>query len=543
MWYFTAAYHLYRTETKTLKICCVHKTSTALDEAQRTKRLESAPRGFTNPLDKPPNSHNGFRSNLRRSDQLFEMPPPANGLYGIEPVGLYIAEMPPGVIVCFLFIGVAEQVLLATAVVVLEDDFGNQYPARALLDSGSESNLLTERMSQRLKTTRERVEICVIGIGQAATKVKQRIHATVRSRVSEFLRAISFLVLPKVTVNLPTTTVQTKGWRFPDGIQLADPSFSVSSEVDIVLGIESFFDFFHTGEKIDLGDQLPSLNHSVFGWVVCEGLPTPRQAIQVISNTSITEDPLEAMVARFWFCEKVESTNFLSTEEARCESLFSKTVKRESDGRYTVSLPRNEDIIDRLGELQEIAMRRFLATERRLSRDENLRKQYEQFMEEYVHLGHMQKIVELKDESCQKSVVKRCLLPHHPVVKEASTTTKVRVVFDASCKTSSGVSLNDGLLNGPVIQDDLCSIILRCRTKQVMVVADIEKMFWQINIAEDDRPLRSILWRSSPKAELSIYELRTVTYGTKPAPFLATRTLQHLATDEKEFFHLQQGLF
>ncbi|XP_055604940.1 uncharacterized protein LOC129753170 [Uranotaenia lowii] len=432
----------------------------------------------------------------------------------------------------------SSQVLLATAVVILEDDYGNQYPARALLDSGSESNLLTERMSQRLKTTRERVEICVIGIGQAATKVKQRIHATVRSRVSEFSRAMSFLVLPKVTVNLPTTTVQTKGWRFPDGIQLADPSFSVSSEVDIVLGIESFFDFFHTGEKIDLGDQLPSLNHSVFGWVVCGGLPIPRQAIQVISNASITEDPLEAMMARFWSCEEVESTNILSPEEARCESLFSKTVKRESDGRYTVALPRNDSIIDRLGESQEIAMRRFLATERRLSRDENLRKQYEEFMEEYVHLGHMQKIVELKDESCQKLVIKRCFLPHHPVVKEASTTTKVRVVFDASCKTSSGVSLNDGLLNGPVIQDDLRSIILRCRTKQVMVVADIEKMFRQINIAEDDRPLQSILWRSSPKEEISIYELRTVTYGTKPAPFLATRTLQQLATDGKEVFPL-----
>ncbi|XP_055591276.1 uncharacterized protein LOC129743315 [Uranotaenia lowii] len=435
----------------------------------------------------------------------------------------------------------SSQVLLATAVVILEDDYGNQYPVRALLDSGSESNLLTERMSQRLKATRERVEICVIGIGQAATKVKQRIHATVRSRVSQFSRVMSFLVLPNVTVNLPTTTIRTSSWRFPDGIELADPSFSISSEVDIVLGIEAFFDFFHTGERIDLGDQLPSLNHSVFGWVVCGGLQTPRQAIEVISNTSITEDSLETMMARFWSCEEVDSDSILSPEEAKCEHLFSKTVKRESDGRYTVSLPRNESIIDQLGESQEIARRRFLSTERRLSRDENLRKQYQEFMEEYVRLGHMEKIVELENESCQQSVkqsVKRCFLPHHPVVKEASTTTKVRVVFDASCKTSTGISLNDGLLNGPVIQDDLRSIILRCRTKQVMVVADIEKMFRQIRISEADRPLQSILWRSSPEENISIFELRTVTYGTKPAPFLATRTLQQLATDGKGDFPL-----
>ncbi|XP_055590249.1 uncharacterized protein LOC129742374 [Uranotaenia lowii] len=444
----------------------------------------------------------------------------------------------------------SSQVLLATAVVILEDDYGSQYPVRALLDSGSEGNLLTERMSQRLKTTREKVDICVVGVGQAATKVKQRVYATIRSRVSEFSRAMSFLVLPKVTVNLPTTTIKTTSWRFPEGIQLADPSFSISSEVDVVLGIESFFDFFHTGEKVDLGDQMPSLNHSVFGWVVCGGLPIPRQARQVTVNASTTEDSLETLMTRFWSCEEIESNNFLSPEEKRCERFFSKTVKREPDGRYTVSLPRNDSMLERLGESREIAVRRFLATERRLSRDENLRKQYEEFMEEYLHMGHMHKVFELKNESGKKSYfesgnstlsnhschedqgpVKRCFLPHHPVVKEASTTTKVRVVFDASCKTSSGISLNDGLLNGPVIQDDLRSIILRCRTKQVMVVADIEKMFRQINIAEADRPLQSILWRSSPNENICVYELRTVTYGTKPAPFLATRTLQQLATD------------
>ncbi|XP_055605009.1 uncharacterized protein LOC129753236 [Uranotaenia lowii] len=130
--------------------------------------------------------------------------------------------------------------------------------------------------------------------------------------------------------------------------------------------------------------------------------------------------------------------------------------------------------------------------------------------------------------------VRRCYLPHHPVVKEASTTTKVRVVFDASCKTSSGISLNDSLLVGPVVQKDL----LRCRTKQFIIVADVKKMFRQIEVHPSDQSLQSILWRSSPTDEISIYELCTVTYGTKPAPFLATRTLRQLAMDEKVNFPL-----
>ncbi|XP_062534213.1 uncharacterized protein LOC134203357 [Armigeres subalbatus] len=154
-------------------------------------------------------------------------------------------------------------------------------------------------------------------------------------------------------------------------------------------------------------------------------------------------------------------------------------------------------------------------------------------MDDYLKLGHMRKVEEATEDK-----VKRCFLPHHPVVKEASSTTKVRVVFDASCKTSSGVSLNDVLLVGPVVQDDLRSIILRSRTKQVLLVSDVEKMFWQILAWPTDRPLQSILFRFAPEEEVAVYELNTVTYGTKPAPYLATRTLQQLAADEADRFPL-----
>ncbi|XP_058826800.1 uncharacterized protein LOC131686822 [Topomyia yanbarensis] len=247
---------------------------------------------------------------------------------------------------------------------------------------------------------------------------------------------------------------------------------------------------------------------------------------------STTED-LDTLMSRFWSCEEVESGNTFSLEEKRCEELFLNTVKRDETGRYTVSLPKDEDAISRLGESRDIALRRLQGTERRLARDENLRKQYTDFMEEYLHLGHMRKVEEVATDS-----VKRCYLPHHPVVKDSSTTTKVRVVFDASCKTSSGLSLNDVLLVGPVIQEDLRSIILRSRTKQIMLVSDVEKMFRQINVCPEDRPLQCILWRNSSAEEISTYELNTVTYGTKPAPFLATRTLKQLVLDEESRYPL-----
>ncbi|XP_062551107.1 uncharacterized protein LOC134216156 [Armigeres subalbatus] len=426
----------------------------------------------------------------------------------------------------------SSQVLLATAVIVMVDNDGNQHLARALLDSGSESNFLTERLCQRMKVTRDKVDISVLGIGQASTRVKHRVRVVVRSRVSQFSRELDFLILPKVTVNLPTISVNIDGWSIPNGIELADPAFFESKGVDIVLGIESFFDFFETGRRISLGEHLPTLNDSVFGWVVCGGTSMSSNSLQLSCNIS-TSESLDLLLERFWKCEELGSEKAYSPEERRCEKVYQHTVRREQDGRYTVTLPKNYDIHPGLGKSWDIAHRRLQATERRLARDSSLREQYTAFMEEYLAMGHMSRI----DQTAQ-ATVQRCYLPHHPVVKEASTTTKVRVVFDASCKTASGVSLNDVLLVGPVIQEDLRSIILRSRTRQIILVSDVEKMFRQINICKADRPLQCILWRSSPMEEVGAYELNTVTYGTKPAPFLATRTVKQLAEDERTRFPL-----
>lgn len=68
-------------------------------------------------------------------------------------------------------------------------------------------------------------------------------------------------------------------------------------------------------------------------------------------------------------------------------------------------------------------------------------------------------------------------LPHHAVFKESSSTTKLRVVFNGSQKTSNGASLNDTLMIGPRLQDDLINIIIRCHKHKIAFTADIAKMY------------------------------------------------------------------
>ena len=127
-------------------------------------------------------------------------------------------------------------------------------------------------------------------------------------------------------------------------------------------------------------------------------------------------------------------------------------------------------------------------------------------------------------------------MPHHAVMKQDSSTTKLRVVFNGSERTSNGTTLNDILMVGASHQEDLCSLIQRFRTHKIVFCADIAKMYRQIVLDPRDTHLQRILWRADRNEPVKTYELKTVTYGTSSAPFLATRCLKQLAEDEGERF-------
>ncbi|KAG7197719.1 hypothetical protein KM043_013073 [Ampulex compressa] len=134
----------------------------------------------------------------------------------------------------------------------------------------------------------------------------------------------------------------------------------------------------------------------------------------------------------------------------------------------------------------------------------------------------------IHEEDDAPNLLKFCL-PHHCVFKVSSSTTKLRVVFDGSSKSSSGISLNDALIVGLVIQLDLISIILRFRTLPYVFTADIKKMYRQVLVHPSQTSLQRKAWRDDDKQNINTYELVTITYGTAAASYLATRCLKYLA--------------
>ncbi|XP_058828601.1 uncharacterized protein LOC131688414 [Topomyia yanbarensis] len=415
-------------------------------------------------------------------------------------------------------------VLLETVALHVVDDQGKIFEARALLDSASMSNFMSKKLANLLSNRQSKVDIDVVGIGQSMRKLKRTVNATVRSRIPPFSTKLEFLVIDKPTTDLPTMPVPTSSWKFPD-INLADPQFHTPSQVDVVIGGETYWEL-HTGKKMSLGPGQPQVIETLFGWTVSGPAPHNSSIASPRCFLTATDDRLEVVLQRFWEMETIVDQPTHSTTEKRCEDWYTATTIRDSSGRYKVRLPKVDDPEIVLSESRAIATRRLLILERRLERDTNVKSAYHLFMDEYERLGHMKRLNEPIDD-CKE----HCYLPHHPVFKLSSTTTKTRVVFDASCKTTSGFSLNDRLLVGPVVQHDLLSLIMRFRIHAIALIADIEKMYRQVLIHPEDQPLQRILWRTNATDPIATYELQTVTYGTASAPYLATKTLQQLSHD------------
>ncbi|XP_038106590.1 uncharacterized protein LOC119766223 [Culex quinquefasciatus] len=361
-------------------------------------------------------------------------------------------------------------VLLSTVVLAVLDSYGKEHLARALLDTGSQPNVMSEHLCQKLHLFRKVANVPISDVDSTITNAKHKVSTEVRSRVSRFAETLDFLVLRKVTCETPPVTIPIAQWKIPEHLALADPEFNVSRKVDMIIGAAHFYSFLLEG-RIRLAGPVPLLVESVFGWIATGSVEVGDEAEQqpTVACHVATVESVDKMLERLWALEEVGSSNYL-VDEHKCEAHFKETVARDESGRYVVKLPKHPDFQQMIGARTQAA--------------------------------------------------------------EQSSTTKVRVVFDGSAKTSAGHSLNDALLVGPVVQNELLDTVLRFRKFPIALVADIEKMYRQVAVHPEDRPYQRIVWRFDPKQPITTYELATVTYGLEPSSFLATRTLLQLADDE-----------
>lgn len=413
-------------------------------------------------------------------------------------------------------------VLLATAVVRVP--IGNKiHECRAMCDSGAQINLISKACVQKLRAKVTECNRLVAGIGnpngvEAAGSVELRIQS--RHNAAAELSS-SFTVMNELDIRIPRDPIRRL--NIPEGLKLADDNYHVPADVDMIFGAEIWAACMRADSRRNEDGTL--LQDTMFGYIVLGRCETALEQAFWTYAMHVSQQPNENRLAeimkQFWEQQEVQLEKQRTPQEELAEKMFRETYYRNEDGRYVVKIPILPDA-ELLGDSREIALRRFHWLEKRLDRNPELRVKYVEFMREYEALNHMQMAgPEVKEGGV------RYYIPHHCVTK------KFRVVFDASCKTTNGKSLNDVQAVGEKLQMDLVDILMRFRRHAVVVTSDIRKMFRQVRIDPEHWDLQRIFWRNHRGEPIREYQLTVVTYGLASSVHSSVRAMQQCATDNE----------
>jgi hypothetical protein len=416
--------------------------------------------------------------------------------------------------------------LLGTALVGVQDASGHVHVVRSLIDPGAQISLMTECLAQQLRLQRRR-SCDVVGVGEQRQATCGKVDCHITSLLDSQHHGLSTeaIVMKRITGYQPATQVNSLVPNSCRDLALADSTFHIPGRIDLLIGVDLFDEIF-TGDKRKLGEGLPTAHSTIFGWVVMGHSPVTSRGYQNAHLVS-SNSRLELALNRFWADEEAPATPILDPEDIACEKHFVDTHSRDTSGKFIVRLPFKVEH-KQLGETRPAALKRFHNLERKLMKEPRLRELYVEFMRDYKEAGHMQ----LRSSG---TIGERCYIPHHGVLKESSTT-RLRAVYDASLASSTGVSLNQNLMSGPKLQQNVQDVILRFRLHPVVFTCDIKQMYRNVRLHPEDWRYQTIFWRESPDEPLQEFELTTVTYGVSSSAFQAIRVVHELANLNSELY-------
>ncbi|XP_054713646.1 uncharacterized protein LOC129223104 [Uloborus diversus] len=388
---------------------------------------------------------------------------------------------------------------------------------RALLDCGSQKSYILESLAIELElpvVSKENVALTLFG----GTKTEPKLHNKYRAK----LCSVSSYRYPNLEFEfLDQKVICGDIPRVPKGpilkqlkrnrIWLSDLGENCP-KIEMLIGSDIYGKIL-TGRVKQLKGGLTAICTKL-GWTVCgvsDDFHKGKNASAFCTNLAIQD----FKISDLWSLETIgildANLNLNnSLEEKIAREQFLNSLSRNEEGRYSVGLPW-------LGCNVELPSNRHIAEKRLFNvthRLKSLRKyeEYDNIFKQWLEEG----VVEAVPNN--ELHFKGHYLPHHPVFKPSSVTTKIRPVFDASCKVNRSPSLNDCLVKGPNLIEEIPSILLGFREKSIGVTSDIRRAFLQIELRKEDRDFLRFLWWE--KGKLKVLRRTRVVFGVRPSPFL-----------------------
>ena len=383
----------------------------------------------------------------------------------------------------------------------------------AYLDTGSGRNFISKEAVRQLRLSPQRHEsrniLTVNGSKKASMPVFEVTINSVDGQASENIEITGTEMPDFTTVKRPTFIELKEKYE-----HLREKTFyrSESEEypIHVILGDATYCKI-RTDQVYKGKSEDPIVEGTTFGWVVHGGQDYADSRCMYVCDHNDYEQLYSLDVLG------VEDRG--EKDQSTIYAEFQESTTRKEDGRYEVAVPWIPGaVLSNTNE--EPSRKRLHNVNRKLKQNQQLKDVYEKIVHEQLKDGVIEKT---KESSTSERVF---YMPHKPVIKENASTTKVRMVFDASARPHpTANSVNECMHTGPPLQPLLWDILIRARMSTHLLLADLQKAFLQVGLKEDDRDAFRFLFDINGQVEH--LRFTRVPFGVESSPFMLGATLQH----------------
>ena len=236
------------------------------------------------------------------------------------------------------------------------------------------------------------------------------------------------------------------------------------------------------------------------------------------------------------FSDQSQQGRGLSVDDQKFLEILGSNIVQLPDGFYQMPLPFRDKDVPLESNLQG-AMSRLRSLMGKLQSNPDLRSEYVAFMQDMLSQDYCEEV-----PLSQYNDSRAWFIPHHGVYHAVKK--KLRVVFDCSARFR-GVSLNDCLLQGPDLTNNLFGVLCRFRQEPVAFMCDITKMFYRFKVAPGHRDYLRFLWFKDGDLSSQPVQFRMTVhiFGASSSPGCANFGLKQVATDFENHFGTDVGDF
>ena len=426
----------------------------------------------------------------------------------------------------------------------------------AILDNQSDTSFIHESVKEALQLTGQPVELSLSTMLATekiipSCKIENiTVRGLNRSIPVTIPRCYTRSIMPADRDHIPTPKI-AKDWP-----HLSEMANELQPQLDIPIGLLIGYD---CSKALEPQSVIPSVGNgpfaidTVLGWGIigsstshyvdeAEDIVGPSHTTTVLNSnlndTSPMDIPKPSICLRTSIREifspkdcvhklesdfhALDSDQSFSQEDLSFLQKVSANILQRENGKYEMPLPfKTDDPV--MPDNESVVRKRLLHLKKRLCANEELKSKYFTSIQAMIDEGYAEEA-----PSTDNTPGKVWYVPHHAVTSNE----KVRVVFDCSAQ-KDGISLNDNLLKGPDLLNNLVGILLRFRQEKIAFSCDIAKMFHQFQVPEKDRDfLRFLWWKSDDLVGEPIKMRMTVhLFGAISSPGCANFALKYLADD------------